>query len=138
MPSLDLSKSTTLSDLQFFVSTVAGKCPALQGRALSAVAILTADLIAPIYTGPSPKRFSVKGSALEPYSVDLGAETEQCDCADFVYRGGIEWNGRHYCKHTLAALAYCAFLKASARKARGTQRFCQHRRPAVAPLGAAA
>ena len=67
MSSLNFLQSTSLAQLQKLIDRVGIRCPALAERATKAGSLLMAGQVRPL----RPDVFEVRGSAEQPYTVDL-------------------------------------------------------------------
>jgi hypothetical protein len=95
---MDVTKHTTLSELQALVAHIATRCPELASRAERAGHILLAGKVASL----GADRYRVTNSEGDgTYTVDQLAET--CECKDCEHRAP-EWRGARWCKHLLAVL----------------------------------
>jgi hypothetical protein len=103
MSSPNLHQSTSLADLAHLVERVNVKSPELYTRAVSGATLLLTGAVTP--TADDLTGFAVRGSAAEPYAVNLGADGPPCTCPDATRRG-VEWHGKVYCKHTFAGLMF--------------------------------
>jgi len=102
-------QSTSLLDLRRLIDLVSATCPPLADRSTKAGTLLMAGRVTPL----RPDAFEVRGSASEPYTVDLLAET--CSRPDFQHRAP-EFKGSRWCKHLLGALMFGQQAKRSVRR----------------------